>query len=113
MDRLYLFGTRACSQCYGELPRSQRWAPENNHNGVPMPVLNGHVLQPIDAMPAMLGNILGPGIKGIVVAGMLAATMSVNSFVFAGLELSHIAGYHHASAAGLALRFLSVRAARF
>lgn len=56
----------------------------NNHDGVPMPVLNGHVLQPIDAMPAMLGNILGPGIKGIVVAGMLAATMSVNSSYLLG-----------------------------
>lgn len=56
----------------------------NNHDGVPMPILNGHVLQPIDAMPAMLGNILGPGIKGIVVAGMLAATMSVNSSYLLG-----------------------------
>jgi SSS family solute:Na+ symporter len=56
----------------------------NNHGGVPLPVLNGHVLQPIDAMPAMLGNILGPGIKGIVVAGMLAATMSVNSSYLLG-----------------------------
>src|SRR5882757_901490 len=56
----------------------------NIHNGVPMPVLNGHVLQPIDAMPAMLGSILGPGIKGVVVAGMLAATMSVNSSYLLG-----------------------------
>ncbi len=56
----------------------------NSHDGVPMPVLNGHVLQPIDAMPAMLGSILGPGIKGIVVAGMLAATMSVNSSYLLG-----------------------------
>ncbi|PYX53333.1 MAG: hypothetical protein DMG76_26020 [Acidobacteria bacterium] len=56
----------------------------NSQDGVPMPVLNGHVLQPIDAMPAMLGSILGPGIKGIVVAGMLAATMSVNSSYLLG-----------------------------
>src|SRR6185503_11021834 len=48
-------------------------------NGVPLPVVDGRTLAPIDAMPAMLASILGPGIKGIVVAGMLAATMSVNS----------------------------------
>ncbi len=53
-------------------------------NGVPLPVVNGHTLQPIEAMPAMLANILGPGIKGIVVAGMLAATMSVNSSYLLG-----------------------------
>jgi SSS family solute:Na+ symporter len=35
-------------------------------------------------MPAMLSQILGPGIKGIVVAGMLAATMSVNSSYLLG-----------------------------
>lgn len=52
--------------------------------GVPLPVLHGHVLEPIDAMPAMLGSILGPGIKGVVVAGMLAATMSVNSSYLLG-----------------------------
>jgi SSS family solute:Na+ symporter len=56
----------------------------SSHNGIPMPVLNGQVLQPIDAMPAMLGSILGPGVKGIVVAGMLAATMSVNSSYLLG-----------------------------
>jgi Na+/proline symporter len=32
----------------------------------------------------MLANILGPGIRGIVVAGMLAATMSVNSSYLLG-----------------------------
>src|SRR5207237_9997848 len=32
----------------------------------------------------MLASILGPGIKGIVVAGMLAATMSVNSSYLLG-----------------------------
>ncbi len=53
-------------------------------NGVPLPVANGHTLAPIDAMPAMLASILGPGIKGIVVAGMLAATMSVNSSYLLG-----------------------------
>jgi SSS family solute:Na+ symporter len=52
--------------------------------GVPAPVVNGHTLAPIDAMPAMLANILGPGIRGIVVAGMLAATMSVNSSYLLG-----------------------------
>jgi SSS family solute:Na+ symporter len=35
-------------------------------------------------MPAMLAAILGPGVKGIVVAGMLAATMSVNSSYLLG-----------------------------
>jgi solute:Na+ symporter, SSS family len=53
-------------------------------NGVPLPVVNGQTLAPIEAMPAMLANILGPGIKGIVVAGMLAATMSVNSSYLLG-----------------------------
>ena len=53
-------------------------------NGVPLPVVNGQTLAPIDAMPAMLASILGPGIKGIVVAGMLAATMSVNSSYLLG-----------------------------
>jgi len=52
--------------------------------GVPSPVVNGQTLAPIDAMPAMLANILGPGIRGIVVAGMLAATMSVNSSYLLG-----------------------------
>src|SRR4029079_1650394 len=52
--------------------------------GVPAPVVNGETLTPIDAMPAMLANILGPGIRGIVVAGMLAATMSVNSSYLLG-----------------------------
>ncbi|MFL6208629.1 MAG: sodium:solute symporter [Pyrinomonadaceae bacterium] len=53
-------------------------------NGVPAPVVNGHTLTPIDAMPAMLASILGPGVRGIVVAGMLAATMSVNSSYLLG-----------------------------
>jgi SSS family solute:Na+ symporter len=53
-------------------------------NGVPLPVVRGQTLAPIDAMPAMLANILGPGIKGVVVAGMLAATMSVNSSYLLG-----------------------------
>src|SRR6202007_1597190 len=53
-------------------------------NGVPLPVVDGQTLAPIDAMPAMLAQILGPGVKGIVVAGMLAATMSVNSSYLLG-----------------------------
>ena len=53
-------------------------------NGVPQPVVNGQSLAPIDAMPAMLAQLLGPGIRGIVVAGMLAATMSVNSSYLLG-----------------------------
>jgi SSS family solute:Na+ symporter len=53
-------------------------------NGVPFPMVNGHTLAPIDAMPAMLAHILGPGVKGLVVAGMLAATMSVNSSYLLG-----------------------------
>src|ERR1700743_629156 len=52
--------------------------------GVPQPVVNGHMLAPIDAMPAMLSMLLGPGVRGIVVAGMLAATMSVNSSYLLG-----------------------------
>ena len=46
--------------------------------------LFGQAVKPIDAMPTMLAQILGPGIKGIVVAGMLAATMSVNSSYLLG-----------------------------
>jgi len=53
-------------------------------DGVPRPVVNGQTLAPIDAMPAMLASMLGPGVKGIVVAGMLAATMSVNSSYLLG-----------------------------
>ena len=52
--------------------------------GVPMPVVNGQTLPAIDAMPAMLAQILGPGVRGVVVAGMLAATMSVNSSYLLG-----------------------------
>lgn len=52
--------------------------------GIPAPVVHGRTLAPIDAMPAMLATILGPGIRGIVVAGMLAATMSVNSSYLLG-----------------------------
>jgi solute:Na+ symporter, SSS family len=52
--------------------------------GSPAPVVAGHTLTAIDAMPAMLAQILGPGVKGIVVAGMLAATMSVNSSYLLG-----------------------------
>ena len=54
------------------------------NSGVPQPVVNGQTLAPIDAMPAMLAQLLGPGIRGIVVAGMLAATMSVNSSYLLG-----------------------------
>jgi len=53
-------------------------------HGVPLPVVHGHAMAPIDAMPAMLAQILGPGVRGIVVAGMLAATMSVNSSYLLG-----------------------------
>jgi solute:Na+ symporter, SSS family len=52
--------------------------------GVPLPVVHGQTIAPIDAMPSMLAQILGPGIRGIVVAGMLAATMSVNSSYLLG-----------------------------
>ncbi|HXZ19980.1 MAG TPA: sodium:solute symporter family protein [Candidatus Acidoferrales bacterium] len=52
--------------------------------GIPMPVVDGRTLAPLDAMPAMLASILGPGLKGGVVAGMLAATMSVNSSYLLG-----------------------------
>lgn len=53
-------------------------------NGVPQAVVQGKVMAPIDAMPAMLSQLLGTGIRGIVVAGMLAATMSVNSSYLLG-----------------------------
>lgn len=52
--------------------------------GVPAPVVGSQTIAPIDAMPAMLASILGPGIKGLVVSGMLAATMSVNSSYLLG-----------------------------
>jgi len=52
--------------------------------GVPAPVVDGQTLEPIQAMPAMLAHILGPGVRGVVVAGMLAATMSVNSSYLLG-----------------------------
>ena len=55
--------------------------------GVPAPVANGRTLAPIDAMPTMLAHILAPGMKGLVVAGMLAATMSVNSSYLLGYFL--------------------------
>jgi SSS family solute:Na+ symporter len=54
------------------------------NQGVPAPVVDGQTLAPIDAMPAMLATILRPGVKGLVVAGMLAATMSVNSSYLLG-----------------------------
>jgi len=53
-------------------------------DGSPAPVVNGHVIAPIEAMPAMIAQLLGPGVRGIVVAGMLAATMSVNSSYLLG-----------------------------
>jgi SSS family solute:Na+ symporter len=53
-------------------------------DGVPGPVVNGYALEAIAAMPAMLAHILGPGARGLVVAGMLAATMSVNSSYLLG-----------------------------
>ena len=52
--------------------------------GIPLPMIHGRVMAPIDAMPAMLAQILGPGVRGVVVAGMLAATMSVNSSYLLG-----------------------------
>lgn len=52
--------------------------------GIPAPIVGGHVVEPILAMPAMLAQILGPGVRGLVVAGMLAATMSVNSSYLLG-----------------------------
>jgi SSS family solute:Na+ symporter len=53
-------------------------------DGSPTPMVNGHAVAPIEAMPAMIAQLLGPGVKGIVVAGMLAATMSVNSSYLLG-----------------------------
>ncbi len=51
---------------------------------VPSPVVHGQTIEPLNAMPAMLAQILRPGVRGIVVAGMLAATMSVNSSYLLG-----------------------------
>ncbi len=53
-------------------------------NGTSQALVQGKAIAPIDAMPAMLSQILGPGVRGIVVAGMLAATMSVNSSYLLG-----------------------------
>lgn len=53
-------------------------------DGSPAPIVNGQELAPMDAMPAMIASLLGPGVKGLVVAGMLAATMSVNSSYLLG-----------------------------
>ncbi len=38
----------------------------------------------MNAMPTLLAHLLGPGVKGLVTAGMLAATMSVNSSYLLG-----------------------------
>lgn len=53
-------------------------------DGSPTPMVNGQLVAPIEAMPAMIAQLLGPGVKGLVVAGMLAATMSVNSSYLLG-----------------------------
>jgi SSS family solute:Na+ symporter len=53
-------------------------------DGSPTPMVHGHAVAPMEAMPAMIAQLLGPGVKGIVVAGMLAATMSVNSSYLLG-----------------------------
>ena len=68
-------------------------------NGVPLPIVAGHRMEPIDAMPAMLAQILGPGIKGIVVAGMLAATHVGQQFLSSRLERGDLTGCGDASAA--------------
>ncbi len=52
--------------------------------GIAQPIVHGRTLAPIEAMPAMLSVLLGPGVRGLVVAGMLAATMSVNSSYLLG-----------------------------
>src|SRR6185369_2939860 len=53
-------------------------------DGSPAPIVNGQPVETMEAMPAMIAQLLGPGVKGIVVAGMLAATMSVNSSYLLG-----------------------------
>jgi SSS family solute:Na+ symporter len=53
-------------------------------DGSPTPMHNGQPIEPIEAMPIMISELLGPGVRGIVVAGMLAATMSVNSSYLLG-----------------------------
>src|SRR4029079_17146883 len=53
-------------------------------DGIPAPIVHGQIVEPMADMPAMLAQILGPGVRGIVVAGMLAATMSVNSSYLLG-----------------------------
>jgi len=52
--------------------------------GIPRPVVNGVTLTPIDAMPAMLASMLGPGVKGIVIAGCWRRRLSVNSSYLLG-----------------------------
>jgi solute:Na+ symporter, SSS family len=53
-------------------------------DGSPAPIVNGQEVTTMEAMPAMIAQLLGPGVKGLVVAGMLAATMSVNSSYLLG-----------------------------
>ena len=52
--------------------------------GIPSAVVNGEQLALLDGMPAMLASISWTGVRGIVVAGMLAATMLVNSSFLLG-----------------------------
>ena len=53
-------------------------------DGSPAAIVNGKEVSTMEAMPAMIAQLLGPGVKGLVVAGMLAATMSVNSSYLLG-----------------------------
>ena len=52
----------------------------------------------LEAMPRMMATILPSGVLGLVVAGMLAATMSVNSSYLLGWSSMHCAGHHPAAA---------------
>lgn len=52
--------------------------------GVAALVVLGPHFDSLAAMPTLLARLLGPGVKGLVVAGMLAATMSVNSSYLLG-----------------------------
>jgi SSS family solute:Na+ symporter len=52
--------------------------------GIAALTLLGPHFNSMNAMPTLLAHLLGPGVKGLVTAGMLAATMSVNSSYLLG-----------------------------
>ena len=59
VDRVSFFWDEACCRCCGESQRSRCSAQAHSIGGIPSAVVNGQQLAPLDAMPAMLANILG------------------------------------------------------